>query len=278
MSDRPLPLGAPAAIDGLLHPAAGADEPLDEALLDALAAALEAPASPSPGPQPAAPLGWARVAARLELPAAPPGADIDWDAVAAAYVRPASSSAPPDQRSTAVDPQTPVVGLPQHTHPSPSASAPLPAHRWSGGRARWLRWAAGGLLSAAVALFALRPTPWTIHPDELHAPRIPVTVRGEAVVGPTLQVLAPAHGPQPAGLIALRLRVQSAREVDQASLKLRSLRGEGRLLKPAEGPVWASPAELQVGLRLPPGIHPIEISVLDDLQREGALVVELEVR
>lgn len=284
MSDRPLPPRAPEAIDALLHPMAGADDPLDEALLDALADALAdaaapaAPAAPGSGPLLAAPDGWSRVAARLPLPTPPPGADIDWDAVAAAYGRPASSGAIRGPSPASAAPPTPTADPSARTHPAPSDTGPDPAHRPPGSHARWRSWAAGGLLAAAVALFALRPTPWTIHPDELHAPRMPVTLRGEAAAGPRLQVLAPGPGPQPAGLIALRLRVQSARAIDQASLRLRSLRGEGRALDPAEGPVWTSPSELQVGLRLPPGTHPIEFSVMDDLQREGALVVELEVR
>jgi hypothetical protein len=270
MSDRPLPPRAPETIDALLSSAGGADEPLDEALLDALAAALTdaeapgAPPAPTTGGQTGAPDGWGQVAVRLHLPTPPPGAGIDWDAVAAAYVRPPSSGADGGRPATAADPTPALPGT--------------PAERRPGAWGRWVAVAGGGLLSAAVALFALRPVPWTIHPDELHAPRIPVTVRGEATAGPVLQALEPGPGPQPAGLIALRLRVQSARAVDQASLRLRSLRGEGRALDPAEGPLWTSPAELQVGLRLPPGVHPIEISVLDDLQREGALVVELEVR
>jgi hypothetical protein len=35
---------------------------------------------------------------------------------------------------------------------------------------------------------------------------------------------------------------------------------------------------VELRLRLPVGEHPIEISVMDDIQREGSLVVELVAR
>jgi hypothetical protein len=258
------------ALDALLADDQTGDAALDEGLLDALADALAAgPAEAHPAAPPAA---WDRLAPRLALATPPPVPGLDWDAIAAAYVR----GAPP---AAATDPlPAPPAGPKSDRDHAREPVVDAPAGRTP---RRWGRWAAvtgGGLLSAAVALFLLRPVPWTIHPDELSAPRIPVTVRGEAAAGPRLETLAPSPGPQPVGLVELRLRVQSARAIDQASLQLRSLRGEGRTLHPAEGPAWPLPDELRVGLRLPPGVHPIEVSVMDDLQREGSVVIELEVR
>jgi hypothetical protein len=272
------------ALDALLADDQTGDEALDERLLDALAvelAAAQAAAPPGSTTAPLAPRGWDRLAARLPLATPPPGADLDWDAVAAAYVDPtrvgparAGAPAAADPAPAAQEPPRGADRAAQDPRPAPLPANDPPVR----GRGRWAVLASGAVLTAAVALFLLRPAPWTIHPDELRAPRLPTHERGQGGAGPALQAITPGPGPQQAGLIELHLRVESTRVVDQASLRLRSLRGEGRALRPATGPTWPRPDELRVGLRLPPGVHPIEVSVMDDLQREGLLVVELEVR
>jgi hypothetical protein len=124
----------------------------------------------------------------------------------------------------------------------------------------------------------LLPPPLSVSVEQAEAPRLSPARRGEeATAGPRLRWADPA-APAPAGERRLRVQVESARPIDQGSLRLRYLRGEGPALQPVEAPTWTADGAVELRLRLPVGEHPIEISVMDDIQREGSLVVELVAR
>jgi hypothetical protein len=231
-------------IDRLL----ASDGPIDEDLLDALAKESAPEADPAQGQDDFG----TKIQRLANHPTPPPplrGPVIDWTAVAkevSRFERPQQGFRAP----RAVKLRLPIIGA--------------------------------TLAIAAGTLVYLTSPRYSIDPTETKAPRIEETFRGSpTATNNGLRLLAGPPAGAKAGEVALNFEAVTERPLDRGTLRIRYLRGKGQLAVPTELPTWHIKAESKrtevlIRLRLPPGHHPFEVSVLDDLQREYRAVVGLQ--
>jgi hypothetical protein len=224
------------------------DGPIDEDLLDTLARDLRSEVDLAQGQD-----DWGeRIHQLANHPTPPPpsqGPVVDWTAVAkevSRFDRPQQESRAP----RAVKWRIPIIGA--------------------------------ALAIAAGTLLYLNVPRYSIDPTETKAPRIEETFRGSPTAANNgLRLLSGPPVGATAGEVALKFEAETERPLDRGTLRIRYLRGKGQLAIPTEQPTWnlkseSKRTEILIRLQLPPGHHPLEVSVLDDLQREYHAVVGLQ--